>query len=293
MSDLQVGTASAIPLAYIRSIQDGYSENLKHFITFAGDIVNEETIRGYFYHLCESDYTANSIRIERAAVTSRIKRAMEDAPLEEQTRLDKLFKNLNRDIPAPKVNSVAITSDMPLSYGEVEKLIMSATIRLSMFLRFLIATGCRISETLDIKVGHCDRQGDWMKIRVTGKGNKERYVKIPATLYDLIRGFFRGEEFLFETDTGSHYSRVYVTSQIAKLGRKVLNRRISAHTFRHTFATQMLRRGVLVDGLSRYLGHSSVSITLDLYCHNEVSEAEILDHISELAMCAVPAGSAE
>lgn len=286
MNDLQVQSAG-IPLATIQSISDGYDEHLKHFIDFAGDTVTEETIRGYFLHLCESDYTANSIRIKRAAVTSRIKRAMEDAPLEEQVRLDKLFKNLNREIPTPKVNSVAITSDMLLSYGEVEKLIMSASKRLSMFIRFLIATGCRISEALDIKVGHCERMGDWMKIRVTGKGNKERFVKIPATLYDMIRDFFRGEEFLFETDTGSHYSRVYVTNQIAKLGRKVLNRRTSAHTFRHTFATQMLRRGVLVDGLSRYLGHSSVSITLDLYCHNEVSEAEILDHISELAMCTV------
>ena len=61
-----------------------------------------------------------------------------------------------------------------------------------------------------------------------------------------------------------------------------LERRISAHPLRYTFATQMLRRGVMIDALSRYLEHSSVSITLDLYCHNKLSDDEIYQHIAEI-----------
>ena len=44
----------------------------------------------------------------------------------------------------------------------------------------------------------------------------------------------------------------------------------------------MLRRGVMIDALSRYLEHSSVSITLDLYCHNKLSDDEIYQHIAEI-----------
>jgi integrase/recombinase XerD len=111
----------------------------------------------------------------------------------------------------------------------------------------------------------------------------ERKIFIPRGLYDRINECFKGREFLFETQGRRKYSRCYVSEQIAKLGKKILGRKISAHTFRHSFATNMLKRGVPVEALSRYLGHSSVKMTLDLYCHAEMQEADIFEFVREMA----------
>ena len=66
-----------------------------------------------------------------------------------------------------------------------------------------------------------------------------------------------------------------------KSGWRILRKDISAHTLRHSFATRMIDEGKSIKGVSKYLGHSNVSTTLDLYVHSEL-DWEALEDIAEL-----------
>jgi len=275
-------------LTFFESIDDVYSYHVRDFVSWARAInagVNIDSIRAYFEDLNASDFAANTKRIKRQGIKRRIRQLMENAPIDDRVRMNELLKDLDRSgkANAPKIADPSVHQDKVLSPTEVDRLLSGARSRKQYYVvKFLYATGCRIAEACGIKKGHVENLGDRVKIRITGKGNKERFVIVPATLWDEIRGEYRGELYLFETRGGKRYSTSYVSNQIAKLGKHILNRKISAHTFRHSFATTMLRRGVPVEALSRYLGHSSVKITLDLYCHAEMTDTDILAFVNEL-----------
>jgi len=61
-----------------------------------------------------------------------------------------------------------------------------ATARDSCFLRFLWRTGARVSELTGLRLDQCERQGDVVRLRVVGKGNKERFLRIRAKLFEQI-----------------------------------------------------------------------------------------------------------
>lgn len=107
-------------------------------------------------------------------------------------------------------------------------------------------------------------------VRIRGKGQKERQVKVRRELVDRVRAAFRGKAFLFERPGGGPYSRQHVSREVHVAGQVVLKRRISAHTLRHTFATLQIRKTHKVKGVSLYLGHSSTAITQDMYVHEEL-----------------------
>lgn len=281
-------TETDYQLRTIEQIQDTYSYHARHFCAWVraeGRGINFEAVHDYLAELNRSDYSAGTKRVKRQAVIKRVRQLFRDRPTEDRVKLEEALKDLNTgETRAPKVNSTAIGADKYLSPTALQKLIEGArSDRQRLFIRFLAATGCRISEALNIKILHCTPEGEKTRMRVTGKGSKERYIAVPIALYEAIRLCFRGTTWIFETGNGKPYTRSYVSGQIAKLGRAVLNRRISAHSLRHTFATLMIRRGVMIDALSRYLGHSSVSITLDLYCHNSLSDDELFSYIAEVA----------
>jgi integrase/recombinase XerD len=159
----------------------------------------------------------------------------------------------------------------------VKALLAVATPRQAAFIRFLWATGARVSELCGALLETAVHEGDTVRIRIRGKGNKERTIRITAVLYQQIRETFpNAARYVFETSTGHRYLESYVSHQIAGLGRRVLSRRISAHVLRHSFATRkVLSLPGKLDALSRYLGHSSVAITMNLYVHTAVDDSEL------------------
>ena len=90
------------------------------------------------------------------------------------------------------------------------------------------------------------------------------------------------------SDTEQQLQRIesYVSNQIAKLGRHILGRRISAHTFWHSFATRKIKETAKIQAVSEYLGHSSVAITLSLYCHDELSEEDLSSETDMIGIAA-------
>jgi len=276
-------TKSVEVLDTIESIQDDYTHHIRAFTDWCrvnGRDVNFPTIRDYIVELNCSDYSANTKRIKRQAIKKRMRQLMESADVETYQKMETALRKLDNDkaTKAPKINSCQVTRDMILTVDEYHSLVEHCrTHRQMAFVRFLMATACRVSEAIGIKIGHCKFADDWVSIRITGKGNKERFVKTSHELFDFIQESFRGEEYLFETDSGKPYNRSYVSAQIKKIG-KLIGKNISAHTLRHSRITLwVLRYPGSLDAISRYVGHGDVSITLNMYCHSQMSDEMVFD----------------
>jgi len=268
----------------ISSIEDGYSAHIRDFVKWLSDRdLNNQSIIDYFHSLNESSrYAASTIRIKRAAVKARLRQlqVMGGLGSELSERLDQFLADLDRSplTRAPKVDTAPIGNDKTLTRDEIIQLLnRTRSDRLRMFIRALYASGCRISELCNIHLDDCEDQGGAVKIRVMGKGKKERFIRLPAVLFDEIRKTFNGSTWLFETSNGKPYNRRYPSDQIAALGHRVLGRKISAHVLRHSFATAHVKAGHDLSAVSRALGHSSIGITASFYVHTALSDAELFD----------------
>ena len=129
----------------------------------------------------------------------------------------------------------------------------------------------RISETLNIKIDSIKKVSDNIyTIDVTGKGKKQRQIKIDRELYNNLI-CLTDNGLIFKTMNNKPLSRIYITTTIKRIAKRILNKNISVHTFRHSFANEMLKLTNNIKGVSQYLGHSTTAITLNMYIHNDLS----------------------
>jgi integrase/recombinase XerD len=283
MNDLTPNTETVRALSFMENIIDNYAFARRDFIRWVrerGQTLTIETIREYFRGLNASTMAASTIRVKRAGVKAALRKLAFTEPLESYVMLERALDRLDREpeTKAPKINQAGVDEDRIITDKEYHALVAGArSERQRLFIRFLYGTGARVSEALGVLKKDVRRSGNWYKIKVLGKGKKERVLIVPVDLVDSIRSVCAvGESpYLFHTTTGRAYSRCYVSGQIKKLGLAVLGKRISAHTMRHSFATRQIRRTNKIKGVSSYLGHSSSSITLDMYVHETLTRKEL------------------
>ncbi len=178
-----------------------------------------------------------------------------------------------------------------LSVEEVDKLldIQGDSVfdyRNKSMLELMYASGLRVSELLDLKIGDIDILN--CVVRVVGKGSKERIIPIgDYTIESLnkyldIRGSLlknRTCEYLYLNKNGTRLSRFSFFKIIKKLLReKGINKDISPHTLRHSFATHMLNYGADLRSIQELLGHSDIATT-KIYTH--ISDNKIKDEYIE------------
>jgi integrase len=257
---------------------DHYGEHLKPFARFAqGQPITPILIASYFRTLNGEPVSASTKLVRRHAVKSRLRLAL-DAELDFNRRaaLEQMIKGLDREVKPPKVQRSPVGIEKVIRRDELDRLLAAASRRDSLWLRLLWATGVRISEAIGVRVDQCEPAGDFVRLRILGKGNKERFVKIRMALFLDIREEFKGQVLLFETATGKPFSRNYVTAQVRKLAQRVLGRRLSCHNLRHSFATrQVLNHPGKVDAISNALGHAQTSTTVNMYCHTAIPDDEL------------------
>lgn len=143
-------------------------------------------------------------------------------------------------------------------------------------LETLYSCGLRVSELTTLKIS--DLFFDEGFIKVTGKGDKQRFVPIGAytqkyiTIYkDEVRSKINiQKEFkdtLFLNHRGKQLTRAMIFTTIKRLAEKInLNKTISPHTFRHSFATHLLENGADLRAIQLMLGHESITTT-EIYMH--------------------------
>nr|WP_234461878.1 site-specific tyrosine recombinase XerD [Pedobacter segetis] len=169
-----------------------------------------------------------------------------------------------------------------LTVEEVEGLIAALdlskpeNIRNKAMLETLYSSGLRVSELIELKISNYFPDVEFIKI--SGKGNKERLVPIGDTAMKHIaiyRQTVRNhqeikkgqEDFMFLNRRGTKLSRIMVFMLIKDLAQKIgLQKNISPHTFRHSFATHLIEGGADLRAIQEMLGHESITTT-EIYTH--------------------------
>lgn len=152
----------------------------------------------------------------------------------------------------------------------------------------LFCCGLRVSELISLRMSNLYLEDRF--IRVTGKGNKERFVPISEnaikhlTLWFADRNLMKikqGEEdYVFLNRRGGHLTRTMILIMIKSLGKEAgITKTISPHTLRHSFATALLEGGADLRAIQVMLGHESISTT-EIYTHIDTHtlREEILNH---------------
>lgn len=193
------------------------------------------------------------------------------------------FLAANKEIksnPSLSVSSPKIPKKLPkvISYEEIEKLLKNRlTIKEKAVFELLYATGLRVSELVNLTVKNVDFKTGL--IRTTGKGSKDRivpmgkkakealsrYMKERNLLLKAKMGSGAESDYIFLNDKSEKISRQWVYNFIKKQG-ETINKTISPHTIRHSFATHLLENGADLRAVQELLGHRSV-VTTQLYTH--------------------------
>ena len=147
----------------------------------------------------------------------------------------------------------------------------------------LFATGARVCEISNIRED-CINLNTGL-IRLVGKGRKERYVQISsASVLGMLRKYYTENEsairksgYFFVNNRENRYTEQSIRLMLKKYGGQAgIERNITPHMFRHSFATYLIEEGVDVSCVQRILGHSSIKTT-QIYIHiASKKQAEIL-----------------
>lgn len=157
-----------------------------------------------------------------------------------------------------------------LSLSEVERLIsVIKNLKHRAIVTLLYSAGLRLSECIKLHPVHIDSAR--MKVRVEqGKGKKDRYTLLSERALQTLREYFhshRPKQWLFEGRNAKQYSCRSIGKIIDNAARKAnINKRVSPHTLRHSFATHLLEAGVALPVIQKLLGHSSIKTTM-IYLH--------------------------
>ena len=140
-------------------------------------------------------------------------------------------------------------------------------------LELLYSCGLRVTELITLRI--CDLFFGEGYIRVVGKGNKQRLVPINATarerimiyLDDRRERYHGNEDTLFLNNRGGKLTRIMIFTIIREAVKRTgIQKQVSPHTFRHSFATHLLAGGANIRQIQEMLGHESISTT-EIYTH--------------------------
>ena len=199
-----------------------------------------------------------------------------------------IFEEYRNDNPTDLIEAPKIGRKLPdtLSIEEIDLLINSIDLSKSQgernrtILETLYSCGLRVSEITSLQLS--DLFFDEGFIRVIGKGNKQRFVPINVQTQKYINLYIKNirihieiqkgfEDTVFLNRRGKSLSRVMIFTIIKDLAIKNgLKKKISPHTFRHSFATHLLERGADLRAIQQMLGHESITTT-EIYMHLDKS----------------------
>lgn len=201
-----------------------------------------------------------------------------------------------KDDPTELLESPKLGDHLPevLTTEEVDRLEQAIDLskwegqRNKAIIEVLFSCGLRVSELVNLKMSalYLDEQF----VRIMGKGNKERLVPISENTIKQLKYWFidrshmnikPGEEdYVFLNRRGAHLTRTMILIMIKRLGAEAgIQKTISPHTLRHSFATALLEGGADLRAIQSMLGHESIGTT-EIYTHIDTHtlREEILNH---------------
>lgn len=200
------------------------------------------------------------------------------------------------DDPSELLESPVLGTHLPevLSTAEVDMLKGSIDLskweghRNRAIIETLFSCGLRVSELTTLKLSNLYEQERYIK--VTGKGSKERLVPISQKALDEINLWFDDrrqmnikpgeEDYVFLNRRGAHLTRTMILIMIKRQAEAAgIQKTISPHTLRHSFATALLEGGADLRAIQMMMGHESIATT-EIYTHVDMStlRQQILEH---------------
>lgn len=249
---------------------DAYRRDLSVFIDFCASMGAQELtqiqrthLNSYIFDLREKKYSPTSVMRKIASLRGFFKWLCAN---------EICIQNPTLTLEQPK-----IPKKLPkvMTISEIENLLredLTKTQRL--IVELLYGCGLRVSELVGLKTNSIDLNASYL--RCSGKGSKERLVPLGSKAKEALREYFEQRDFLvtkhnldtknlFISDSGRFLTRQDVYNFIHEQGKKI-NKNISPHTLRHSFATHLLENGADLRIVQELLGHSDVSTT-QLYTH--------------------------
>ena len=277
--------------AYIKSFQSylrierGLSKN-----TIDNYTLDIEKIVAY---LSEKEINENPVKISEEVIQQFIYEISKQVNPRSQARIISglrsffsylIFEDYRNDNPMELIEIPKLGRKLPdtLSVEEIDSLIDAVDLssnegeRNRAILETLYGCGLRVSELIELKISDLFFEEGFVK--VTGKGDKQRFVPIGnqtqkyIEIYkNSVRSFLsiqRGhEDTLFLNRRGKQLTRAMIFIIIKDLAVKInLRKTISPHTFRHSFATHLLENGADLRSIQLMLGHESITTT-EIYVH--------------------------
>ena len=187
----------------------------------------------------------------------------------------KIGRKLPDTLSIEEIDSIISIIDLSKPQGERNRAIIEV----------LYGCGLRVSELISLKIS--DLFFDEGFIKVTGKGNKQRFVPIGSLtikFIDIYRNEIRvhqvikpkAQDTLFLNRRGNELTRAMIFHIVKELTEKAgIQKNISPHTFRHSFATHLLENGADLRAIQQMLGHESITST-EIYTHLDKS------HLSQI-----------
>jgi integrase/recombinase XerD len=196
-----------------------------------------------------------------------------------------LLEELVEHNPVDTIDAPKLGRKIPevLSFEEIQSMLASIDLstphgqRNRAMLETLYACGLRVSELVGLHVN--DLYLELGYVKVSGKGDKERIIPIGEEAVKHIRFYLEGvrrhlkkidpehRQYLFLNRRGKQLTRVYVFMVVKELAKAAgIQKTVSPHTFRHSFATHLIEGGANLKAVQDMLGHESI-ITTEIYTH--------------------------
>lgn len=164
-----------------------------------------------------------------------------------------------------------------LTINDIKKVVKNEN-KITLLILLMVNSGLRVSEALSIKNKDIKEiKEKYVRIRIIGKRQKERYIVVKKSLINKIRKFYTNSdsEYLLHTKSGNMINRIYAYKMIVKeFGKHRI--KMHPHMLRHFFATyKIVNEKKSIKAVSRYLGHSTTAITNDMYVDTELKLNEV------------------
>jgi integrase/recombinase XerD len=258
-----------------------YCEFLKeHSLTIEG--VKLSDLRSFLKELTDLGIAVRS----QARIVSSIKsfyhyliydESIEEDPTE-LLEMPKIGVHLPEVLSVEEINDIVSCIDLSKKEGQRNRAIIET----------LYGSGLRVSELVNAKLSNLFLSDEYM--RIEGKGKKERLVPLSKEGIKQIKLWLMdrsqleikkgAEDYLFLNRRGTPLTRVMIFTIVKNLASDAgIVKRISPHTFRHSFATHLLEGGANLRAIQQMLGHESITTT-EIYVHIDRSSLrrEILEH---------------
>ena len=256
----------------LQKLQDFAEQNLMNITPIT---ISYEHLQEFLYQVSKNNYSERTQARWISSIKGFFSFLLED--------------ELREDNPSALLETPKLGLYLPdtLSLEEIEKLISATDENTDLakrnrcMIEVLYGCGLRVSELTELQISNINFKENYLKIQ--GKGDKVRFVPLADYTADFIKNYINNirskqkinpkhSDILFLNSRGAQISRQMVFLIIKDIVRKAgIQKNISPHTFRHSFATHLLQNGADLRFIQEMLGHSSITTT-EIYTHLNTEE---------------------